>query len=67
MKIALVLTPYKDRAFDTISIPLGIAWLISYLKEHIKCIQIDTFDLLLEPERERELLEKAVKKQYEVK
>lgn len=24
-KIALVLTPYKDRAFDTISIPLGLA------------------------------------------
>lgn len=66
MKIALVLTPYKDRAFDTISIPLGIAWLISYLKEQIQDIHIDTFDLLLEPERERELIEKVSKRQYEV-
>lgn len=65
-KIALVLTPYKDRAFDTISIPLGLAWLNSYLKENIEGIQIENFDLLLEPEKELELLQNVQKGEYEV-
>ena len=59
IKIALILIPFEKRVFDTISIPLGLAWLNSYLKkEHNDNIYIENYDLLLEPELEIELFSK---------
>lgn len=54
LNVAFLLTPYKERAFDTISIPLGLAWLNSFIKAKDPSIKIYNFDLLLEPEREDE-------------
>ena len=66
IKIALVLIPFEKRVFDTISIPLGLAWLNSYLKkEHNDNIQIENYDLLLEPELEIELFSKIEKNFYD--
>lgn len=66
LNVAFVLTPYKDRAFDTISIPLGLAWLTSFIKNKEENIQIDNFDFLLEPERENEFYSLICAKKYDV-
>ena len=58
LTMALCLTPYKDRAFDTISIPLGIAWIYSYMEKYLPQVNIDVFDFLLEPELEDELFQR---------
>ena len=66
MTLALILTPYKDRAFDTISIPLGIAWLYSYLFRELPMLKIEVFDFLLEPELEVEFFDNVKKNKYDV-
>lgn len=66
-KVALVLVPFKDRVLDTISIPLGLAWLNSFLRMRLSDkVTIDNYDLLLEPERETTLLEKVKDKKYDL-
>lgn len=66
MNFALTLTPYKDRAFDTISIPLGLAWLYSYLSREIPSLDIEIFDFLLEPELEDSFYEQIRGGRYDV-
>lgn len=66
LKLALVLVPFKERVFDTISIPLGLAWLNSFLKKEFKeQIQIENFDLLLEPEAEDVFLDNVKNNLYD--
>lgn len=66
MKLALILTPYKDRAYDTISIPLGLAWLNSYIKSKIRGLEIYNYDLLLEPELEEQLYKQIELFDYDI-
>ena len=66
LRMALCLTPYKDRAFDTISIPLGLAWIYSYLEKHLPQVKIDIYDFLLEPELEDELFERINNGEFDI-
>ncbi len=66
LKLALILVPFKERVFDTISIPLGLAWLNSFLKKELKdLIHIDNFDFLLEPETENIFFNKVKSNYYD--
>jgi len=56
MKIALVQPPYKNRVFETISMPLGLCWISSYLKKEFHA-EVHGYDLLLSPKEETKLYE----------
>jgi len=53
--IALVYPHYNHIVFDTLSVPLGLAWISSYLQRHN--FKTDCYDLAINPYREKELLE----------
>lgn len=66
LKLALILVPFKERVFDTISIPLGLAWLNSFLKKEFnEKIHIDNFDFLLEPDTEDAFFDKVKNNFYD--
>ncbi len=59
MKIALVQSPYKDAVYETISMPLGLCWISSYIKSKIDNINITGYDMLLKPELEKTLYDEV--------
>lgn len=55
MKVALVHPDYKNKVFETLSVPLGLAWISACLKKND--IEVNCFDLAKDPSLEQYIID----------